>query len=179
MNWADSISAAIRETLGVLAELALHDPYRELVPKPGPPAGEQKIRRYEQHLGMRLPPSYRTFLAMHDGYEWLAFPGHMLSIEAVMPGGEYWDDIREWKLGMAEAGLLEALDGIVVAYLDQPNNWVYLDPDRRQGEELELALHVPGVDPDYFPDVAAFLHGSAARARLALSWARQRDEGRG
>jgi hypothetical protein len=115
---------------------------------------------------------------MYNGYQWLAFPGHMLSIEDVIPGGEYWEDIKEWKLGMAEAGVTDALDGIVIAYLDQPNNWAYLDPDHPEAGELAIALRVPGVEPDLYPDVAAFLHSSSARARLAMSWAQQRGEKR-
>lgn len=179
MNWAQPIDLAIQEILAVLRELARFEKYSYVVPAARPPASESAIRHYEQRLGMPLPPSYRTFLSMHNGFEWLAFPGHMLSIEEASPRGEYWPDIKEWKLGMSEAGLADALDGIVIAYLDQPNNWAYLDPDRQAGPELQIALHVPGVDPDYYPDVVEFLHSCAARARLALSWCSQRGDKKG
>jgi cell wall assembly regulator SMI1 len=176
MSWPERIESAVREILAVVHELNRYEIYSHVIPAPRPPATEHAIRQYEQRLGMRLPASYSTFLRMYNGFDWLAFPGHMLSIEDSSPGGEYWPDIKEWKLGMSDAGLAEALDGVVIAYLDQPNNWAYLDPDRSSGEELQVALHVPGVDPDYYPDVAAFLESSAGRARLALSWCMQRSE---
>ncbi|MBK3640240.1 SMI1/KNR4 family protein [Streptomyces sp. MBT33] len=33
-----------------------------------PPASEERIQALEQRLGLRLPPSYRTFLAVSDGW---------------------------------------------------------------------------------------------------------------
>jgi hypothetical protein len=79
---------------------------------------------------------------------------------------------------MAEAGLSEALDGIVVAYLDQPNNWAYLDPNlTRDGGEFDLALHVSGVDPSMYPTVVEFIRSTAERARLALTWAERSAKG--
>lgn len=179
MNWSQRINDSIEEVCAVLAELAQYESYHHVIPAPRSGASEAILQRYERYLGRRLPPSYRAFLSMHDGYEWLAFPGHMLGLEEVIPGGEYWEDIREWKLGMADAGLAQSLDGIVIAYLDQPNNWAYLDPDRPDGAELAIALQVPGTEPDYYPDMAAFLHSCADRARLAMSWAQQRGERRG
>lgn len=171
MVWTDEIERAVQEVTTALQELARHKLYRDVIPKPRPPASAEAISRYEQYLGCELSPSYRAFLSLYDGYDWLAFPGHMLSIRDVLPGGEYAPDIKEWKLGMAEVGLDEALDGIVIAYLDQPNNWVYLDPNQRAADgEMMVALHVSGADPDYYPNIVEFLRSSVERARLALSW---------
>ncbi|MER6556671.1 SMI1/KNR4 family protein [Streptomyces sp. NPDC001027] len=33
-----------------------------------PPASEERIRSSEERLGHRLPPSYRAFVAVSDGY---------------------------------------------------------------------------------------------------------------
>ena len=175
MDWTYEIERAVQEVVTALQELARHKLYHDVIPRPRKPATAQAISSYEQYLGHSLSPSYRAFLSLYDGYEWLAFPGHMLSIEDVVEGGEYAPYIKEWKLGMAEVGLDEALDGIVIAYLDQPNNWVYLDPSKRAADgELTVVLHVSGTDPDYYSDIVTFLRSSSVEsARLALSWEEQ------
>lgn len=171
-GWHDRIRAAVAEVLPDLHRLSGVDRYRDVIPVPRPPATAPQIAAYEQYLRLALPASYRAFLELHNGYEWLAFPGHMLAIEDVVPGGEYFDDIKEWKQGMAEAGLTGALDGIVVAYLDQPNNWAYLDPHRVHADgEFDVALHVAGVDPSFYPTVVELIRSAGERARVALSWA--------
>jgi len=177
-DWHAQIREAVAEVLPDLGRLSAHQRYSDVIPRANRPATDRQIVSYEQYLGLRLPPSYRAFLELHNGYEWLAFPGHMLSIQDVVPGGEYFDDIKEWKTVMAEAGLSEALDGIVVAYLDQPNNWAYLDPNRaRDGGEFDLALHVSGVDPSIYPTVVEFIRSAAERARLALTWVERSAKG--
>ena len=171
-NWHERIREAVAEVVPELSRLSAYERYRDVIPKARPPATERQIAKYEQYLGLRLPPSYRAFLELYNGYEWLAFPGHMLAIEEVMPEGDYYDDIKEWKTVMAEAGLGDALDGVVVAYLDQPNNWAYLDPNRAGVDgELNLALHVAGADPFFYPTVDEFIRSAGARAGLALTWA--------
>jgi len=176
-DWHERIQVVVAEVLPELSRLSAYHLYRDVIPSAHSRATDRQIAMYEQYLGLRLPPSYRAFLELHNGYSWLAFPGHMLSIEEVMPNGDYFDDIKEWKTVMAEAGLGEALDGIVVAYLDQPNNWAYLDPNRPGADgEFDLALHVPGVDPSYYATVVEFIASSAERARLALTWEAERLE---
>jgi cell wall assembly regulator SMI1 len=177
-NWPERIREAVAAVVPDISRLSAYDRYRDAIPKARPAASERQIAKYEQYLGLHLPPSYRAFLRLHNGYEWLAFPGHMLSIEDVMPEGEYFDDIKEWKTVMAEAGLADALDGIVVAYLDQPNNWAYLDPNRPGADgELDLALHVAGADPSFYPAVDEFIRSAGERAKLALSWAERSAKG--
>jgi cell wall assembly regulator SMI1 len=98
--------------------------------KPHPPASEQDIRRYEEFLGLRLPNTYRSFLRQHDGYDWLAIFGHMLPISELMPGGRAYERIVDWKRDNAKYGGGEVLDAIVIAELEEPNNYVYLDPNK-------------------------------------------------
>lgn len=175
MSLQSEIQSAIDEVLTELAALKAHRRYDDVLPTPGRPAPGMSIRALEQRIGLLLPPSYKAFLQMHDGYAWLAWPGHMLSIRDASPGGEYWDDIAEWKRETAEAGYGAVLDGVVIAYLEQPNNWVYLDPNRIASTgEWDVVLHVPGTDPTIYPDIAALLRGCASNARLSLQWASQK-----
>ena len=127
--------AEIEELIGRLVpavvRLAQFDDYDDVIPRAGAPASPAAIETYEKYLGIRLPPYYRAFLELHDGYEALAFPGRdLLSIESVMPGGAHHGDIAEWKKLSTETGAGEVLDAIVIANSDQPNNWDYLDLNR-------------------------------------------------
>jgi SMI1 / KNR4 family (SUKH-1) len=55
----------IRETHTQISWL---QPFRDLGLIPNPAASEGAIQRAEQRLGRALPPSYRAFLALHDGW---------------------------------------------------------------------------------------------------------------
>jgi cell wall assembly regulator SMI1 len=170
-DFKEEIQKVEQEIVAELKKLAGYRLYRDVIPKPHPPASAQEIRAYEEYLGLTLPNSYRAFLELYNGYDWLAFPGHMLSIQDVMPKGQYYEDIVEWKKELAEFGEGGVLDGIMIAYLDQPNNWVFLDPNRTSTEgELMVVMYVPGVDPEHFDNVIEFLRSSIERAQLAEQW---------
>jgi hypothetical protein len=64
MTWQNALSE-IRKVQTELLRLA---PYRDagLVPNPG--ATSDAVERAERRVGRRLPPSYRAFLARHDGW---------------------------------------------------------------------------------------------------------------
>ena len=55
----------IRETH---TEISWLQPFRDLGLIPNPAASEVALRRAERRLKRRLPPSYRAFLALHDGW---------------------------------------------------------------------------------------------------------------
>jgi hypothetical protein len=52
----------------VQTELARIAPYRDVALQAPGPARSWSIARAERRLGRRLPPSYRAFLATHDGW---------------------------------------------------------------------------------------------------------------
>lgn len=55
----------IRETH---TEISWLHPFRDLGLLPNPAASELAINKAQKRLGCRLPPSYRAFLALHDGW---------------------------------------------------------------------------------------------------------------
>ena len=55
----------IRETH---TELSWLQPFRDLGLIPNPAASEVALKRAEKRLKHKLPPSYRAFLALHDGW---------------------------------------------------------------------------------------------------------------
>jgi hypothetical protein len=65
MTGCDSVLADIRR---VQTEIMRAAPYRDLGLVPNPGASNAAIDAAEQRLGRVLPPSYRAFLARHDGW---------------------------------------------------------------------------------------------------------------
>jgi hypothetical protein len=49
-------------------EISWLQPYRDLGLIPNPSASEVAINKAQKRLGQRLPPSYRAFLELHDGW---------------------------------------------------------------------------------------------------------------
>jgi len=68
--------------------------------KLGPPATPQQIARLEKKLGTPLPPSYRAFLELHNGWEHFDGSENLLSVE---------DQDSEW--------VKECLKMVKMAYL--------------------------------------------------------------
>src|SRR5262245_5859796 len=129
---------AVREAIARLADAvtgcARREQFKTFKLRPRPPARADQIERYERYLALTLPVTYRWFLELHNGYGHLVFPGDMLSIEEVMAGGARYNDIRDWKRLCSDYGSGEVLDGVVIASRGEPNDWVYLDPNKPTGE---------------------------------------------
>jgi hypothetical protein len=164
-----SIEATLKDVIARLdreiRDLAERKGKKHVRPKPFPPATEEEIARYEEYLGLKLPPSYRAFLKLHNGYDYLAYPGHMLSIQAVMPRGKWHKKIKDWKTTTAKYGSGEVLDGIVIANLDGPNNWTFLDPNKpTEGGEFAVVRWLSGDSDDYL-DLVAFLENRIGLCR--------------
>ncbi|MBI4002126.1 MAG: SMI1/KNR4 family protein [Nitrospira defluvii] len=157
------------ELLPELLKLSSLPLYAKHVPKEHPPARLGEIESYERWLGVRLPGSYRAFLELHDGYDELAFPGHMISIKGAMPNGYWYPYIQKWKKSSAMFGDGRVIDGIVIANLSQPNNWVYLDPRRpSKDNEFTVVLWTP-TETVEFQDVIEFLEDCLNQCRLILA----------
>lgn len=137
-----------------------------MILRPPPPATPEAIARIEEHYELKLPNSYRAFLELHDGYQWLASPGDMLRTADLVPGSPIYDEVIEWKKMSADYGSGEVLDGIAIANLGQPNDWAYLDPNRPTGpKEWTVVLHTPSYSIDY-PDLFEFFE---SRIRYCLT----------
>ncbi|MCH8043925.1 MAG: SMI1/KNR4 family protein [Planctomycetes bacterium] len=80
----------------------------------GPPASEADIRDFEEAIGFTLPPSYRAFLSLHDG--WIRWEGdiHILSL-AQMREGPFVEWVREWKKEAEESEDVVVLNGLIIA----------------------------------------------------------------
>ncbi len=124
--------------------------------KSHPPASAAELAKYEEYLEFKLPPTYRAFLEMHNGYDNLVHPGDMLSVQSVMPRGKKYKAIQEMKKMFADYGAGEILDGAIIAYLDQPNNWAYLDPNKPTGKGELTVVQWLSASTMEFPTLVEF-----------------------
>jgi hypothetical protein len=60
--------AVLQRIRNVHAEILRLAPFRDMGLVPNPGASLRRIKKAEERLGRKLPPSYRSFLARHDGW---------------------------------------------------------------------------------------------------------------
>ena len=92
----------IRETH---TELSWLQPFRDLGLIPNPAASEVALKRAEKRLEHKLPPSYRAFLALHDGWPRF-FDGASLLGTATL-GHRKYEDLARAAFEAAETPLPE------------------------------------------------------------------------
>jgi len=63
-----NFSSLLRRTKELQTEILRLAPYRDIGLVPNPSASQSAIAAVEERIGQRLPPSYREFLALHDGW---------------------------------------------------------------------------------------------------------------
>lgn len=80
----------------------------------GPPASEESIQALEVRLNVSLPPSYRIFLKLHDGWRMAGAAIDLLSLEDMLAGPRA-ERIRRWQKTEGEAGDHMAANGLVIA----------------------------------------------------------------
>ncbi|MBE7446402.1 MAG: SMI1/KNR4 family protein [Planctomycetia bacterium] len=78
-----------------------------------PPAKESEIAAFEKWLGQQLPPSYRIFLSLHNGWQHWEGDTHLISIEQHQRG-KYAEWIEKLKKEAWEEGNSAAIDGIFI-----------------------------------------------------------------
>jgi hypothetical protein len=93
----------------------------------GPPATEEQIAQFEQHIGHVLPPSYRTFLSLYNGWRMVDGETDLLSTDEML-GGRRADRIREWQQNAAKWGDEVGGHGLVIGFSDISQSRVILDP---------------------------------------------------
>ncbi len=106
----------------------------------GPPATSEALAALERRFGGPLPPSYRAFLELHNGWEHFSGDARLLSVE---------DQSRPWvQARLAEfSGLLQEFgtsdpisDGCIPVYLGETEqDFALIDP-RTRGADGEMAV---------------------------------------
>jgi hypothetical protein len=134
--------------------------FDEVVKHPrGKPCTDKQLARIEKRLGQPLPPSYRAFLELHNGWGEFSGESKLLSVE---DHGKEWvqerlDDIGEL---CDEEGVENPFENGAVPVLlgEDTRSVLYVDPRtvRPDGEMDFVALDII-EEERRFPDFAAFL----------------------
>jgi len=81
----------------------------------GPPTSIEDIDLLEKACGHKLPPSYRAFLELHNGWRMINGVSDLLSVQEMLTGPTA-AKIREWQTFMAQEGEAALAEGLVVGF---------------------------------------------------------------
>lgn len=114
--------------------------------KLGAPAAEEKLAQLEAKLEKQLPPSYRQFLELYDGWR-MAFGGvDLLSVEEMLSGSRA-DRVAKWQPEAAAAGDAVAARSLVIGFSEATSIKLLLDLDRTdENGEWEMVGHDGGAE---------------------------------
>lgn len=134
----------------------------------GPPASEESIKALEAKLDANLPPSYRIFLRLHDGWRMAGAAIDLLSVGDMIAGPRA-ERIRRWQEAEGEAGDDVAANGLVIAEGAVVPTKLILDPSTvdASGEWLLVRNH-KGPEETY-DSFVAWLEDSVEMYRDLLS----------
>jgi hypothetical protein len=115
----------------------------------GPPAGEEEIVKVEQRLGRALPPSYRSFLALYNGWRMVDGETDLLSTEELL-GGPRAERVRAWQQSAAKWGDEVGSLGLVIGFSDISQSRIILDPRNiSDGDEWRLFENYKDEEQEY------------------------------
>jgi hypothetical protein len=142
----------------------------------GSSASPKQIARLESILGKPLPPSYRAFLELHNG--WGDFNGGA-KLLAIEDQGSAWVKKRVKDLGdllFEDDRRNPFMNGAIPILLGKDeNNYLVLDPSKvRKDGEMDFVMYDYGEEERRFKDFTSFL-----RHYLKLTQALIKDEKEG
>lgn len=108
----------------------------------GEPCAPSLVEQLEQKLGRALPPSYRAFLLLHNGWKQVDGELDLLPIEDLLEEANELD-VASWRRSVAQYGDTIAARCLVIgASIISPTKYL-LDPERvnEEGEWLFLQYH--------------------------------------
>ena len=107
----------------------------------GPPAREDELRQIEARLKRQLPPSYRAFLSLYDGWKMIDGGLDLLSVSELLNGPQH-AQIQEWQQQMWKAGDTVAARSLVIGVSHITPTRYLLDPETSDdGGEWQLVQH--------------------------------------
>ena len=125
----------------------------------GAAAKESQLRLFETALKKQLPPSYRTFLQLHDGWKMAFGAVDLLSI-AEMRESDRAHKIRAWQVSAGMLGDSIAANSLVIGFAEASSIKILLNPEVvDETGEWELLGHDNGIDWS-FPSFLAWLEAS-------------------
>lgn len=95
----------------------------------GSPALESQIIQLENRLQKQLPPSYRTFLKLFNGWRMINGSTDLLSVDEILYG-PIAESCREWQMESRQWGDVVAARSLVIGVSNYTPTKILLDPER-------------------------------------------------
>jgi hypothetical protein len=125
----------------------------------GAPAPNELIIELETRLGKKLPPSYRVFLSLYDGWRMVDGAMDLLSIGEMLEGARE-KKISEWQQKALVEGDLVAAKSLVIGVAEVTPTKLLLNPEivDDQGEWIIVQHHI--VEECTYPNFLVWLEES-------------------
>jgi len=125
----------------------------------GEPATAESLLALEKRIGKPIPPSYRAFLELHDGWKHFSGGVHLLSVE-----DQSSDWVREW-LGMLDMAFVAIKEpnpfehgAVPIALGEGEHSFLLLDPSSSRSDgEMNFVAYYFGEIQDTFEDFTSYL----------------------
>jgi hypothetical protein len=141
----------------------------------GPPVPPTLLTQFEDQLGKKLPPSYRQFLSLHNGWQMAMGAVDLLSVEEML-GGPRHEKVLRWQREQAKAGDPFAPNGLVVGHSDITPTVFLLDPSSPD-EDGEWPLIRYDYSPEQvYPSFLDWLESSVQTFRRLAEKEQSNDE---
>lgn len=167
----DAVAQLRAVVASTVAALRLPDPDDASRPypiaPPSAPALQEHIAYAESALGMRLPPSYRHFLSLHDGWIDVDLGSNLLNVRALV----------DFNRSQAEAALDPILDeierdtteGLIVFGTTKSDNSMFIFDSKKTDEFGEWAVIDYDAEEgmlDEYDNFLSFLNDTAETVRM-------------
>lgn len=153
-----SLETLIREIMEAMLEYDRLAFDEEQPHELGPPASPKQIAKLEGILGKSLPPSYRAFLELHNG--WSDFDGSA-KLLAVEDHGSKWVKERLQAFALGFKGIAEnpfEIGAIPVLLGMHEFNFLVLDPGKvRKNGEMDFVMYDATEVEERFKDFTSYL----------------------
>jgi hypothetical protein len=134
----------------------------------GPPASQYQIEQLESILGRSLPPSYRAFLELHNGWSNFAGGAKLLAVEDhgsewVKQQMDYWSSLVDDGKDPFKMGAIPVLLGV------HENSFLVMDPNSvRENGEMDFVMYDYMHEEDRFEDFKSFLQKKLERLQMLI-----------
>lgn len=123
----------------------------------GDPCSEDIIAQFENETGIKLPPSYREFLLLHNGWKNFSGEDTILSLE-LMKDERVIDHINHLRNLQLELIQEKAANGFVIGCGENTSYTLYLDLEtKREDGEMNIVEHDLSGEIKRHPDFTSLL----------------------
>jgi len=141
----------------------------------GPPASIEDINLLEKMCGHALPPSYRAFLCLHNGWRMVDGVSDLLPVQEMLTGPTA-KKVRKWQACMAEEGETALAEGLVVGFGTTAPVCYVLDFSRVDSDGECKVIRCEKIDFFEYDSFIQWLEESALEYEEAVNFSEDDDD---